>query len=146
MRWAKERVPQNDRHKTLQPLPFRSRAMKICVIGCGAVGSLFAAHLARAGKVEVFAYDVSQPHVDAINARGLRLSGAAEFTARLRASGDSKEMPRCDYGIVATNATHNKDAITHTAHVFDEHNEVRSGQYRGGYEKLIDEPLRRVIS
>src|SRR5207237_2345078 len=82
---------KSDGHKTRQPLPFRSRAMKICIIGCGAVGSLFAAHLAGAGKAEVCAYDVSQPHVDAINARGLRLSGAADFTSRLRASSDAKD-------------------------------------------------------
>ena len=31
--------------------------MKVCVVGCGAVGSLFAAHLAKAGEVEVWAYD-----------------------------------------------------------------------------------------
>src|SRR6266446_4218640 len=32
--------------------------MKICVIGCGAVGCLFAAHLAKAAEVEVWAYVV----------------------------------------------------------------------------------------
>ena len=37
--------------------------MKICVIGCGAVGSIFAAHLARAGEAEVWAYDVWTEHV-----------------------------------------------------------------------------------
>src|SRR5260370_1073315 len=40
--------------------------MKICVIGCGAVGSLFAAHLAKAGEAEVWAYDFWKDHVDAI--------------------------------------------------------------------------------
>ena len=119
--------------------------MKICVIGCGAVGSLFAAHLARAGKVEVFAYDVSQPHVDAINARGLRLSGAAEFTARLRASSDPKELPRCDYGIVATKATHTKVAIAQTAHLFDERSAVCSVQNGVGNEELIAERVKYVI-
>ena len=119
--------------------------MKICIIGCGAVGSLFAAHLARAGKAEVFAYDVSQPHVDAINARGLRLSGAAEFTARLRASSDAKELPRCDYGIVATKATHTKVAIAQTAHLFDERSAVCSVQNGVGNEELIAERVKFVI-
>ncbi len=59
------------------------RAMKVCVVGCGAVGSIFAAHLARAGEAEVYAFDVSKEHVDAI-AQGLRLSGAADFTAPAR--------------------------------------------------------------
>ena len=52
--------------------------MKICVIGCGAVGSLFAAHLAKAGEAEVWAYDVWKEHVEAIQKNGLRISGAAE--------------------------------------------------------------------
>ena len=33
---------------------------EICIVGCGAIGSLFAAHLARAGEVEVFAFDVAR--------------------------------------------------------------------------------------
>src|SRR5256885_16754087 len=93
---------------------------RICIIGCGAVGSLFAAHLARGGDTEVFAYDVSQSHVDAINAKGLRLSGEADFTARLKATTNPKDLPRCDYGIVATKATHTETAIQQTAQLFDD--------------------------
>ena len=47
-------------------------------MGCGAVGSLFAANLAQLDDVEVWAYDVSQEHVDAINANGLQLVGAGD--------------------------------------------------------------------
>jgi 2-dehydropantoate 2-reductase len=43
--------------------------MKICVVGCGAVGGIFAAHLSRAGDAEVYALDVVQEHVDAIRLR-----------------------------------------------------------------------------
>jgi len=53
--------------------------MKICVIGCGAVGSLFAAHLAKAGEAEIWAYDVWKDHVEAMHKNGLRISGAAEI-------------------------------------------------------------------
>ena len=55
--------------------------MRVCIVGCGAVGSLFAANLARLDDVEVWAYDAAQAHVDAINAHGLRLSGAGEVVA-----------------------------------------------------------------
>ena len=48
--------------------------VRICVIGCGAVGSLFAANLSLLGDVEVWAYDLDAAHVDAINTAGLRLS------------------------------------------------------------------------
>ena len=47
--------------------------MRICIVGCGAVGSLFAANLATLDDVEVWAYDLAQAHVDAINRDGLRL-------------------------------------------------------------------------
>src|ERR1700676_5709741 len=80
--------------------------MKVCVIGCGAVGSIFAAHLAKAGEVEVWAYDLWKDHIDAINANGRRMSGAAEITTRLHATTDPKQLPRCDYGIGATKAIH----------------------------------------
>src|SRR5437764_7176839 len=52
--------------------------VKVCVVGCGAVGSLFAANLAQLEDVEVWAYDQASEHVDAINERGLRLTGAGD--------------------------------------------------------------------
>ena len=50
--------------------------MRVGVIGCGAVGSLFAAHLAQLDDVEVWAYDLHEGHVRAINEHDLKLSGA----------------------------------------------------------------------
>lgn len=50
--------------------------MKIAVIGCGAMGSIYAAKLAAAGN-DVLAVDRSSAHVDAIAAGGLRISGPA---------------------------------------------------------------------
>ena len=119
--------------------------MKICIIGCGAVGSLFAAHLAKQGEAEVFAYDVSREHVDAINARGLRLSGEAAFTAKLKASNDAKSLPRCDFGIVATKAVHTASAIAQTAHLFDDNSAVCSVQNGVGNEEIIAEKVKYVI-
>jgi len=119
--------------------------MRICVVGCGAVGSLFAAHLARLEGVEVWAYDVNQAHVDAINRAGLRLSGAEDFTARLRAASDAAQIPRCDYGIVATKAVHTAGAIQQVARVFDDHSAVCSVQNGVGNEELIAEHVKYVI-
>jgi 2-dehydropantoate 2-reductase len=48
--------------------------MKIAVIGCGAMGSIYAGRLAAAGN-DVLAIDRSAEHVYAINADGLRISG-----------------------------------------------------------------------
>jgi 2-dehydropantoate 2-reductase len=92
--------------------------VRICVVGCGAVGSLFAANLAQLDDVEVWAYDASQEHVDAINANGLRLSGAGEVLGRPTATTDAQKLPACDFGIVATKAMHTASAIAATAHAF----------------------------
>jgi 2-dehydropantoate 2-reductase len=121
------------------------QGMKICVIGCGAVGSLFAAHLAKASEAEVWAYDAWKEHIEAIRKNGLRLSGAADFTARLNATSDAQELPPCDYGIVATKAIHTRSAITQAAHVFDENSAVCSVQNGVGNEEIIAEHVRYVI-
>jgi 2-dehydropantoate 2-reductase len=119
--------------------------MKVCIIGCGAVGSLFAAHLAKAGEAEVWAYDVWKEHTDAIRAHGLRLTGAAEFTAPLNATSNPSELPRCDYGIVATKAIHTRNAISQVAHVFDDKSAVCSVQNGVGNEEIIAEHVKCVI-
>jgi len=119
--------------------------MRICIVGCGAVGSLFAAHLAKAGEAEVWAYDVWRDHVEAIRQHGLRLSGAAEFTARLNATSNAKEIPACDYGIVATKAIHTKPAIAQVAHVFGDKGAVCSVQNGVGNEEIIAEHVKFVI-
>ena len=119
--------------------------MKICIIGCGAVGSLFAAHLAKTGEAEVWAYDLWKEHTDAINRDGLRLSGAADFTARLNATSNARDLPLCHYGIVATKAIHTRDAIRSVAHIFDDNSAVCSVQNGVGNEELIAESVKYVI-
>jgi len=118
--------------------------MRIAIIGCGAVGSLFAAHLAQLDDVEVWAYDTSREHVDAINANGLRLSGAGDVLGRLRATADAQELPPCDFGIVATKAMHTEAAIRATAHAFAD-GSVASVQNGLGNEEAIAQHVERVI-
>lgn len=118
--------------------------MRVCVVGCGAVGSLFAANLACLDDVEVWAYDVSRPHVDAINARGLRLVGAGDVLGWPRATADAAELPPCDFGIVATKAMHTEAAIAASAHAFSE-GAVASVQNGVGNEETIARYVPRVI-
>ncbi len=113
-------------------------------MGCGAVGSLFAANLARLDDVEVWAYDLAQEHVDAINRDGLRLSGAGDIVGRLRATSDSSELPACDFGIVATKAMHTSSAIAATAGAFPD-GCVATVQNGLGNEEAIAEHAERVI-
>jgi len=119
--------------------------MRICIVGCGAVGSLFAAHLAQLDDVEVWAYDASRGHVDAINANGLRLSGAGEVVGQLHATADAQELPPCDFGIVATKAMHTEPAIRATAHAFRD-GSVATVQNGLGNEEAIAEHVARTGS
>jgi 2-dehydropantoate 2-reductase len=116
----------------------------VCVVGCGAVGSLFAANLAGLDDVEVWAYDLSREHVDAINANGLRLTGAGEVHTRLQATSDARELPPCDFGIVATKAMHTEPAIAATAHAFGD-GAVASVQNGVGNEEILARHVSRVI-
>jgi 2-dehydropantoate 2-reductase len=118
--------------------------VRICIVGCGAVGSLFAANLAQLDDVEVWAYDLSREHVDAINANGLRLSGAGEVVGRLRATVDAGEIPPCEFGIVATKAMHTSAAIAATAHAFAG-GCVATVQNGLGNEEAIAEHTSKVI-
>ena len=118
--------------------------MRICVVGCGAVGSLFAANLATLDDVEVWTYDLDRAHVEAINASGLRLSGAGDVLGRPRATSDPGELPACDFGIVATKAMHADAAIAATAHAFGE-GCVASVMNGVGNEETLAAHVERVI-
>ena len=118
--------------------------MRVCVVGCGAVGSLFAANLAQLDEVEVWGYDLAREHVDAINRDGLRLSGAGDVVGRVRATADARELPACDFGIVATKAMHTDVAIGATAHVFAD-GCVATVQNGIGNEETIARYVERVI-
>ena len=118
--------------------------MRVCVVGTGAVGSLFAANLAQLDDTEVWAYDLAREHVDAINRDGLRLSGAGEVVGRPRATADAEELPPCDFGIVATKAMHTSAAIAATAHAFAD-GCVATVQNGLGNEEAIAEHVEHVI-
>ena len=119
--------------------------MRVCVVGCGAVGSLFAAALAQLEDVEVWVYDLARAHVEAINERGLRLTGACEVHAtRVRATTDAAALPACDFGLVATKAMHTDAAVAATAHAFRD-GCVASVQNGVGNEEAIAAHVERVI-
>ena len=74
-------------HTAMYRLVKARECMSIAVIGCGAVGSLFAANLGTLDEVEVWAYDPWQEHVDAINAT------ACGSPARATSSAASRRLP-----------------------------------------------------
>jgi 2-dehydropantoate 2-reductase len=76
--------------------------VKCCVVGAGSIGSLFAAHLATVSDMSVLTR--RQEHARALNEEGLRVSGRHDFTARVTAAADPRDLPDFDLGIIATKA------------------------------------------
>ncbi len=121
-----------------------TRDVTVCVVGCGAIGSLFAAHLARVDGVEVWAYDVSSTLVDAINANGLRIEGAEGFVARVHATTEAARIPPCDFGVVATKSEHTRSAVAAVSTALGGA-AVASVQNGVGNEELVAESVTAVI-
>jgi 2-dehydropantoate 2-reductase len=78
---------------------------RIAIVGCGAMGSIYAGLLAAAGN-HLIAVDTNKAHIDAINARGLRISGASgDRTVLIQAFTAPPEHP-VDLVIIAVKAAH----------------------------------------
>lgn len=70
--------------------------MKIAVIGAGAMGCLYGAHLAGTGE-EVCLVDIWEEHVSAINRQGLTISSeSGDRTVRLKAVTDVSSVGQVD--------------------------------------------------
>ena len=73
---------------------------RVCVVGAGVIGSLYAGHLAQVCEVSVLTR--REDHARALNDDGLRVSGRSDVNARLQASTDPDALPAPDLAIVAT--------------------------------------------
>jgi 2-dehydropantoate 2-reductase len=76
---------------------------RVCVVGAGVIGSLFAAHLAQVCDVSVLCR--RDEHARDLAANGLRVSGKHEFVASVSAATSPAELEEPDLVIVATKAT-----------------------------------------
>jgi len=70
----------------------------ILIVGCGAIGGLFAAGLSSVAKVTAF--DINAEHVSAINAQGLRINGKNSRTVRIVATSDSASLKNTAFAAV----------------------------------------------
>lgn len=119
--------------------------MRICVIGCGVVGSIFAANLAGLEDVEVWVCDVAEDHVRAINEHGLRLTGAGDVVGHVRATTNPQDIPEPDFGILATKSMHTESAIRACGRLFNDESAVCSVQNGVGNEEILAQHVRYVI-
>lgn len=115
---------------------------RVCIVGCGAIGSLYAAHLARVADVWVLTR--RKEHAEALNREGLRVSGTHNFTVRLRATNRASELPDFDLGIVATKATQVNASIAEVGSRFDQ-GALISAQNGLGSEEILAEYTRGQI-
>jgi 2-dehydropantoate 2-reductase len=82
---------------------------RICVIGGGVIGSLFAGHLAEVADVSILTR--RRQHADALNEHGLRITGRSDRHARIVAAADPDQLEPFDLGIVATKASGLESAV-----------------------------------
>jgi 2-dehydropantoate 2-reductase len=117
---------------------------RVCIVGCGAIGSLYAAHLARVHDLEVWAFVRRQDHAEALNRDGLRVTGKHEFHASLKATTRPEDLPECDLAIVSCKATQVEETIAPVGHRFDR-GAVISAQNGLGSEEIIAQHTRGSI-
>ena len=115
---------------------------KICIIGCGAIGSLYAAHLARVA--EVWAFVRREEHARALNREGLHVTGSHEFAVKVKATANPVELPDFDFGIVATKAIQVEESIRPIGHRFDK-GALLSAQNGLGCEEIVARHTRGYV-
>lgn len=90
--------------------------MKIAIVGTGAMGSVYAALLGKAGN-EVWVIDTWQEHIDVITRSGLAVSGASGtyVVDNLHAGHTPEDAGPCDVWVVATKAQDVEDVVARIA-------------------------------
>ena len=116
--------------------------MRVCVIGCGAVGSLFAANLSPLDDVEAWAFDL-----DACSGRDQKAgSGCRRRRGGGTPGGDDQRLglPPCDFGSSRRKRCTTSWAVAATAHAFADgrRRPVMNGV---GDEETIADHVERVI-
>jgi 2-dehydropantoate 2-reductase len=115
---------------------------RICIIGCGSIGSLYAAHLARVAEVWAF---VRRPeHARALNEHGLHVTGGHEFHSQFRATHNPAELPKFDLGIVSCKCTQTAEALGPVAHLFN-NGAILSAQNGLGAEEIIADLAKTYV-
>lgn len=86
---------------------------RTCVVGAGAIGSLFAGHLATVAVSTVLTR--REEHARQLNEQGLRVSGKSELTSKIVAATDPAALGDVDLVIVATKANAVEDSARRLA-------------------------------
>ena len=84
--------------------------MRITIVGAGAIGGTVGAFLAKGGE-DVLFVDVVTEHVEAINTRGLTITGRAEFTVPARATTPNALTGRLEWVFLSVKSQHTEAAL-----------------------------------
>lgn len=116
----------------------REAALRICVLGAGALGSTIGGTLAAGGST-VILVDVHEAHVAAINAHGLRMRmGDSEKLVRVEAITDCRSVEPVDLVIVLVKSFHTRAAMEQaTPHIVGPDTVVMSLQNGMGHEDIL---------
>jgi 2-dehydropantoate 2-reductase len=118
--------------------------MKVCILGAGALGCAIGGALARAGS-EVWLINRSQAHVDALNARGLRVREGgddnSERVVPVRAATHCHGIGPADLVVVLVKSFDTASAIRAAAPIVGEQTTVMSLQNGLGHEEILAEAV-----
>eukprot|EP00435_Cladocopium_sp_Y103_P064121 s689_g25.t1 len=122
--------------------------MKIAVLGCGAMGSIYAAFLSE--HHEVTAIDVWHEHVQAINSVGLRVeeSTGKVWTVKMTAiaaTAAHSHLGQFDLAIIATKASNVAEAARTAAAILKDDGLVLSIQNGLNCTEVLEQLDRRVF-
>jgi 2-dehydropantoate 2-reductase len=106
----------------------------VAVVGAGTIGGLVAGHLARVVDVTVLVR--RDEHADALNSRGLRISGKSDFTVEVRATTDPAQVSKCGLVILTPKATQLDAAVAPLSDV-PQHTVFMTMQNGMGVEEVV---------
>jgi 2-dehydropantoate 2-reductase len=107
---------------------------RVCVVGAGVIGSLYAGHLARVAEVTCLVR--REEHARALNQHGLRVSGRHHFLSRLSAATSADDLPDPDLVLHCTKTTSLEPAAAALAGRFPEAT-VMTTQNGLGAEQIV---------
>lgn len=115
----------------------KNMIMKICIVGTGAMGSVYAGLLSAAGN-EIWAVDRWAGHVEAIRKNGLKIDGkSGDRTVSINATTDITEVGSCDLVVIATKAMDVAQAAESTKALLGQNTDVLTIQNGlGSFEKV----------
>ncbi len=82
---------------------------RVCIVGAGTIGSLFAGHLGTI--IETSVLTRRDEHAKALNELGLRVTGKSELHANVMASTRAADLGNVDLVIIATKALAVEDSV-----------------------------------